>query len=331
MKKFFFILLLSLPLAAQLELTIHTDKPEYSYGELIKIICTVENNSDSTVTFYASNYESCQAEFILNDFDSYEWGTCLPTVEELIFPPYSNIQYSWIIDPYVFGLPDKDGIQTLVGYFQPGWNSFDVSHLKDTTTFNAPVFLGGQLILGFNSDLQNKVDSVRSSQSFGLINHDRNDYSNITFETWQILGMHIDSAKTQLSQINLFSSVEYNRFPLMYDSVIVTSIKENEKLNNNYILQQNYPNPFNPTTKIKFTVGTPPRPSPYQGEGAREGFVLLQVYNTLGQKIRTLVNKQLYSGTHEVTFDASNLPSGVYFYRLTSGNYSATKKMLLVR
>ncbi|MDZ7764981.1 MAG: hypothetical protein U5K00_11205 [Melioribacteraceae bacterium] len=142
MKKFFFILLFSLPLAAQLELTIHTDKPEYSYGELIKIICTVENNSDSTVIFYASNYESCQAEFILNDFDSYEWGSCLPTVEELIFPPYSNIQYSWSIDPYVFGLPDKDGTQTLIGYFRPGWNSFDVSHLKDTTTFNAPMFLG---------------------------------------------------------------------------------------------------------------------------------------------------------------------------------------------
>lgn len=88
MKNLLFVLLFYISLSAQLKLTIHTDKPEYEYSEEIKITCKVENNTDSTVTFFASNFQTCQAEFILNDFDSYGWRTCLPTVEELVFPPY---------------------------------------------------------------------------------------------------------------------------------------------------------------------------------------------------------------------------------------------------
>ncbi len=83
-------------------------------------------------------------------------------------------------------------------------------------------------------------------------------------------------------------------------------------------LQQNYPNPFNPATNIKFSI-----PS--------KGDYTLTVHNLLGQEIRTLINAQLSAGNHDVTFDASNLDSGIYFYTLTGNNVSSTRKMMLLK
>ncbi len=85
-----------------------------------------------------------------------------------------------------------------------------------------------------------------------------------------------------------------------------------------YSLSQNYPNPFNPTTVIEFRV-----PS--------SGFVSLKIYDVLGRNVATLVNERQNAGDHSVTFNASNLPSGVYFYRLTAGDFSKTKKMILAK
>jgi len=113
---------------------------------------------------------------------------------------------------------------------------------------------------------------------------------------------------------------------------IITNVEtEQNELLKYYELYQNYPNPFNPTTKIKFTIPTPPHPSPYQGEGAREGLVLLRVYDILGREVATLVNKHLTRGEYEVEFNAEGLSSGVYYYRLETGSYSQTKKMILLR
>ena len=83
-------------------------------------------------------------------------------------------------------------------------------------------------------------------------------------------------------------------------------------------LGQNYPNPFNPTTTIKFSI-------------PQSGMVTLAVYNLLGQKVATLVNTEMNKGRYEYHFDASKLGSGVYFYSLKTGSYSATKKMILMK
>jgi hypothetical protein len=85
-----------------------------------------------------------------------------------------------------------------------------------------------------------------------------------------------------------------------------------------FSLAQNYPNPFNPSTNISYSV-------------ASRQFVSLQVYDVLGRKVATLVNEAKDAGTYSVRFDASNLPSGVYLYRLRSGTYSETKKLLLMK
>lgn len=90
-----------------------------------------------------------------------------------------------------------------------------------------------------------------------------------------------------------------------------------------FALQQNYPNPFNPSTKIKFSI-----PANVKRETAN---VKLGVYDVLGKEVATLVNEQLKPGTYEVEWDGSNYPSGVYFYKIISGDFVETKKMVLVK
>ncbi len=85
-----------------------------------------------------------------------------------------------------------------------------------------------------------------------------------------------------------------------------------------FFLSQNYPNPFNPLTTIKYFV-------------AQAGIVTLKVYDFLGREVATLVNKKESQGIYSVTFDASKLSSGVYFYRLTAGKYMSTKRMMLIK
>ncbi len=93
-------------------------------------------------------------------------------------------------------------------------------------------------------------------------------------------------------------------------------------------LEQNYPNPFNPVTTIKYSI--PSIQNPQLGE-ARGGLVQLKVYDVLGNEVATLVNKNQQPGNYEVNFKASNLASGVYYYKLSAGNFIQTKKMLLLK
>ena len=104
--------------------------------------------------------------------------------------------------------------------------------------------------------------------------------------------------------------------------VSIKNISENNIPLNTHLFQ-NYPNPFNPTTKIKFEI-----PSNVKREMSN---VKLIIYDILGKEIQTLVNEQLQPGTYEVTFDGSNLPSGIYFYQLRTGDFVNTKKLILLK
>ncbi len=81
----------------------------------------------------------------------------------------------------------------------------------------------------------------------------------------------------------------------------------------NFIYTQNYPNPFNPSTKIKFTI-----PAVIASETKQSQLITLKVYDVLGNEIATLVNEEKPAGSYEVEFDATDLPSGVYFYQLNA-------------
>ncbi len=98
---------------------------------------------------------------------------------------------------------------------------------------------------------------------------------------------------------------------------VITDVKENNIVRK-FELHQNYPNPFNPSTTIMCQIPEP-------------GSVTLKVYDVLGREVATLINKELNAGRHEITFDASVINSGVYFYQLSTGNYVQVKKMILMK
>ena len=97
-----------------------------------------------------------------------------------------------------------------------------------------------------------------------------------------------------------------------------TDVQENEFNINSFQLQQNYPNPFNPSTSIQYTLGN-------------RQFVLLKIYNILGDEVATLVNEEKEQGVYDVTFDATGLSSGMYLYKLQAGSFVEMKKMIIIK
>lgn len=105
---------------------------------------------------------------------------------------------------------------------------------------------------------------------------------------------------------------------LLVSPATTTSVKSTKILPTEFVLMQNYPNPFNPSTKIRFEL-------------PQQTYVKLEVYNLIGQKVAELVNNELAAGSYEVTFNAVNLPAGIYLYRIEAGNFKNAKKMLLIK
>jgi hypothetical protein len=114
------------------------------------------------------------------------------------------------------------------------------------------------------------------------------------------------------------STPYYNCFASKFN-ISTNSVNNGRNITTNrFTLYQNYPNPFNPTTVIKFEVPT-------------EGFVNLKIFNSLGQEIALLINSRLSRGEHSFTWNATNYPSGIYFYRLQNNSFVETRKIVLIR
>ncbi|MGB3019582.1 MAG: T9SS type A sorting domain-containing protein, partial [Ignavibacteria bacterium] len=101
---------------------------------------------------------------------------------------------------------------------------------------------------------------------------------------------------------------------------VITGVSENtiSGIPNDFMLSQNYPNPFNPSTKINFSI-------------PNSSNVVLKIYNELGAEVASLVEGYRNAGSYEVNFDASGLSSGIYFYKIQTGSFSETKKMMLIK
>ncbi|MFA6995576.1 MAG: T9SS type A sorting domain-containing protein [Patescibacteria group bacterium] len=135
--------------------------------------------------------------------------------------------------------------------------------------------------------------------------------------TWDkdnyLTAFYCESDRTPGNEMNNFAQI------IKYSIDGVTSVeRENSEIPTDFSLSQNYPNPFNPTTTISFSVPT-------------SGQVSLKIYDLLGREVSTLVNEELSAGVYNTKFDASQLSSGIYVYRLTAPNFISSKKMMLVK
>ncbi|MCZ7601891.1 MAG: T9SS type A sorting domain-containing protein [Melioribacteraceae bacterium] len=124
-------------------------------------------------------------------------------------------------------------------------------------------------------------------------------------------------AVREVDQSNNYSSYS-DMLTVRVEGPPLDKISNNDELDFTYELFQNYPNPFNPSTKIQFQI-------------PKDGYVSLIVYNSLGEKVASLVEENLTSGKYSFDFDAENLPSGIYIYRLIASDYTSSQKMLLIR
>ena len=109
-----------------------------------------------------------------------------------------------------------------------------------------------------------------------------------------------------------------NGFTIIKNDLVTHIESSAEKFSRSFFLKQNYPNPFNPTTTIKYDL-------------PQSSVVSIQIFNSLGEKVKTLYSGLQTSGSHEIVFDGNFLPSGIYFYQITTKDFSQTNKCLLLK
>ena len=156
---------------------------------------------------------------------------------------------------------------------------------------------------------------------------------------WQPDNSYLDYTDDNGNNIYIYGSIVGIFFST------ITDVEYEELISNEFILHQNYPNPFNPSTIIKYTIPSrdvmlnsfqhlknseiPNNPSA-DGRDDNQNIKLI-IYDVLGRKIKTLVNENQQPGNYEVSFNASALPSGIYYYQLKTGSFVETKKMMLLK
>jgi hypothetical protein len=166
---------------------------------------------------------------------------------------------------------------------------------------------------GFAVQRRNEKNESANFDSIGFV---KGAGTSLAVHTYSFVDEAVPSGQYvyRLKQLDLDGTFKY------YETleVEVPRAAASEAIPTDFSLSQNYPNPFNPTTVI--TVGLP-----------RDASVSLVVYSTLGQKVAQLLDCSMTAGYYDVVFDASQLASGLYLYRLKAGDYVATKKMLVTK
>jgi hypothetical protein len=172
---------------------------------------------------------------------------------------------------------------------------------------------GGTLIIGKEGQTEISTGSSISSRGKTVVSMDWKIPDDITYypRIYALIDPHDD-----ILEIHNYNNKGFNVLPV--EGIVSVDEITDDRKPDLFSLNQNYPNPFNPSTKIKFSL---PKPE----------IVKIEVYNTLGQKVEIIQNQQMKAGYHEVEFSATNLSSGVYFYRIEAGEFQDVKKMVLIK
>jgi len=196
-----------------------------------------------------------------------------------------------------------------VGWTQTGeWLKYTVN-IASSGTYNVLVNVsapntGGKIILSLNGTTIGSILDVPATGGW-------QNWQYITIpNVWLPQG-------TNSLQVRLFFG-NFNLSYIKFDLIAVDVENEDTNTPTEFSLNQNYPNPFNPLTNISWQSPT-------------SGWQTVKIYDVLGNEIATLVDEYRNAGYYELEFDASNLPSGIYFYKLNTGNYTDTKKLILLK
>ncbi len=230
--------------------------------------------------------------------------------------PFNNVMSIAIDSADILWVSIRDPMNVGIEY---GWGltKFDGNMWTTFNINNSP--LTSNTIFDIKVDKDNNL--WLSTCSGGLVKYDRKN----SWKVYNVRNSGISFDSQNLVEIDSYGNkwIGHNESGLSIfrkGGVILTGIKEDKlkQIPKNFALYQNYPNPFNPTTKIKYAI-------------ANREFVTLKVYDTLGREITMLVNEEKPAGKYEAEFNGKNLSSGVYFYRLQAGNFSTTKKFILLK
>lgn len=234
---------------------------------------------------------------------------CTADHREFPFSAGQSRTWSWYLNPPDLGIPDQDGYQKI-----RGWSGS--AGLSDSIQVKAPKYYGGRLSVGIKDNTsESYLDSLRSRINAEVI---WESLTSSRWEKWMVTGHSIDSISTAHQDDDRFSFINPYR-PLQFDSMKVsTDVSFESKIPAGYSLEQNYPNPFNPKTTITYTL-------------SEQQQVLIEVFDIMGHKVSTLIDKFQQPGTHHVTLDATNLSSGVYIYRISAGDFIQSRTMLLIK
>ncbi len=277
---------------------------DFSNGNFIILKYDFYNNSNSKIdNFYAGIYTDFDiGEYSNNDFAAYDFNNNFGYVYDNEKNPSNPVIAIALLNSerYGFFAMDIDGTNDSVS----SYNGF--SDLEKWKTLSN----GLKYVNSGPSD----ISTVTSAGPFTLMPESKIEVA------FAIAGG--DSLNACIEAVNQ-SKIKYN-------SVITHITNSSNKQIISYNLQQNFPNPFNPVTTIKYTIANVKTlHTSYQQETTQQ--VELKVYDILGREVATLVNKNQKPGNYQVTFNAQNLASGMYLYKLKTNNRIISKKMLLLK
>ena len=212
----------------------------------------------------------------------------------LIITIFAGFSYSQIPNPTTLMYPCGDTVRTLTPTLH--WDS-----VPSAINYRVQVFYYTALLI--DTMIQNPEVTIPPN----ILN-----YNNLYY--WRVAVINISGQGTWSALCN-FTVLS----PIFIKEISNEVPKE-------YKLEQNYPNPFNSNTIIRFQVGNS---SPYPLQ--RGTPVMLKVYDLAGREVAVLVNEYLQAGTYEVRFDAGDLPSGIYFYRMETEEFKETRKLVLLK
>jgi len=163
------------------------------------------------------------------------------------------------------------------------------------------------------------IDSVANAIRPSVSEDPRKMYSLLQFETNIVNDINAEGGGGTLKPgLKSFINSRYASVQSQLASLGISGVEEINEIPDSYSLSQNYPNPFNPTTTITYKV-------PFESR------VTIKVFDVLGKEVKTLIDKIEPAGDHSIVFDASRLSSGIYFYRMITGTFSQTNRMMLIK